>query len=383
MEIPVYSLQGILTMNEAHIPNFLRILVIPTNDDNRGQIALTLNRLGKLTYPLPITADNLVNLIYQTQPSRMDQVKAVLRTEGIVPAVERINLMIQYQQMILGAETLSPFPFVDLPTEVQMTILSQLPFGGRQLATVSKGMKNLADTGLMINIRANNLIDPTIGIVERDKYFKLTPSAEGEYFEPDPGLWRIIEAIRGRGSHGEFALMYGELDYTNIIKELEEMESISQRSYNERTYIVRWRPIINSTKFIPGTFIAKFVAIATSTAIDLYQKFLDKNQVQFFTGPRSGQVRDVFIKFTTIRSDEIPIELTTGIITRSEYIEFLRKFSTDVDGHYLLNLMIGPLMSVTPVRSLLAQVRIIPIPFEYIDNGTLILPSLQDDVNVV
>ena len=64
--IPTYSLEKILTLHPDYFPAFLRALKIPASSDNRGQIAVALNRLGKLSYP-PLNG-NLETLIAQTGP---------------------------------------------------------------------------------------------------------------------------------------------------------------------------------------------------------------------------------------------------------------------------------------------------------------------------
>ncbi len=79
MEIPVYSLHGILSMLEDHVFKFLRTLDIPISNDNRGQIALKLNQLGKLTYPSPIDNTNLAMLINATKDVVSDRLQAMIQ----------------------------------------------------------------------------------------------------------------------------------------------------------------------------------------------------------------------------------------------------------------------------------------------------------------
>ena len=95
-EIPVYSLSGILDMNEGWLARFLKRLAIPESDDAVGQIALALDSLGKLTYLPPINGDNLRELIKLTTPAEITRTKEVVRAAGVTPSVNRLELMKQY-----------------------------------------------------------------------------------------------------------------------------------------------------------------------------------------------------------------------------------------------------------------------------------------------
>ncbi len=79
MEIPVYSLNEILSMHEGHVSNFLRTLGIPTSDDNRGQIALKLNQLEKLSYPPPINSFDLAMLLSTTKDVVSTRVQSMIQ----------------------------------------------------------------------------------------------------------------------------------------------------------------------------------------------------------------------------------------------------------------------------------------------------------------
>ena len=95
-EISVYSLSEILTMNEGWLPRFLERLAIPESDDALGQIVLALASLGKLTYLPPINSDNLRELIDITRPTNISRTREMIRTAGVMPSVNRLELMKQY-----------------------------------------------------------------------------------------------------------------------------------------------------------------------------------------------------------------------------------------------------------------------------------------------
>ena len=120
--------------------------------------------------------------------------------------VEKLELLPEVKQLVTAVtETmrLSPatvassgFPFTDLPAELQVDILGRVSPTAREGVLVSRQMRAVADMVLMANIRAGDLVDPTIGIPERDQYFKLDARGNGEYFSPEPGLWRSVKKYR-------------------------------------------------------------------------------------------------------------------------------------------------------------------------------------------
>lgn len=57
---------------------------------------------------------------------------------------------------------------------------------------------------LMNNVRANKLIDPTIGQLNRNQYFK-----GSEYFSPVPGLWRRFKSASYGWKGNNIFLIYG------------------------------------------------------------------------------------------------------------------------------------------------------------------------------
>ena len=86
--------------------------------------------------------------------------------------------------------------FSDLPRELRTDILGRVSPTAREGTLVSQGMRELADTALMDNIRSGNLVDPSIGVPEHREYFKLDVVGNGEYFSPEPALWQSFKRLR-------------------------------------------------------------------------------------------------------------------------------------------------------------------------------------------
>nr|QBK90458.1 MAG: ankyrin repeat protein [Pithovirus LCPAC103] len=122
-EISVYSLSEILTMNEGWLPRFLERLAIPESDDALGQIVLALASLGKLTYLPPINSDNLRGLINITKPAEISRTKEVVRSAGVTPSTNRLELMKQYLSYAMVPLAESPrFLPVVRPTSPRLSI---------------------------------------------------------------------------------------------------------------------------------------------------------------------------------------------------------------------------------------------------------------------
>jgi len=109
MEVPVYSLGDVLTMNPEYVPVFIqsfgldRDLQLP-GGDARGAIAIKLSTLGKLTYPDGINISNLPRLINETSPANEERTKRLLLANGIMVPSTRLQLMQIYNQILLSTE---------------------------------------------------------------------------------------------------------------------------------------------------------------------------------------------------------------------------------------------------------------------------------------
>ncbi len=147
-EIPVYSLSEILNMHESHISIFLSTLGVPASGDARGQIALALDSLGKLSYSSPINGDNLRGLIKVTTPSEITKTKEVVRAAGVMPSVNRSELMKQYLSYAMVPLAESPrFLPVVRPASPRLSIIrptSPRPTSPR--TPVSAGFEAIPET---------------------------------------------------------------------------------------------------------------------------------------------------------------------------------------------------------------------------------------------
>ena len=240
----------------------------------------------------------------------------------------------------------SSFPFLKLPIELQLEVLSKLPITERQIIQVAKRYKDLIDKTLISKIKDGDLYDPTTAIPDRIEYFKAIWD-KGEYFKPSPGLWPSIINIRNtlinENPEDEYALIYGtifdNISVTGSFKFVtlvsfkpEEALSIFDGIYHTT---ISFKPVPNK---IPST-----VGILLSTMPEITNETLIKRIFE--------STIPVPIKFSSI----------TVTLTLSNY--------NQITG---LNMM--------TFRT--SKANIIHIPKHYIRNGTLIMPSLRDHSDV-
>lgn len=183
MEVPVYSRDEIVNMPAEWIPVFLRGLRMLPGGDERRRILQKLESLGKIK------------------------------------------------------TTFELFPH--LPAELQVEVMRQASPTAREGSLVSHGMLEIADAALMENIRNNDLIDPSIGIADREKYFKVNPAGTGEYLSPEPGLWRQLKYYRDNFD-SIYASIYEDTDPVSM-----------QRVKDYQMYLVYGElTIVRPTKFV-------------------------------------------------------------------------------------------------------------------------------------
>ena len=384
-EIPVYSLSEILGMDNSHIRIFLSTLRIRPSDDSRGKIALKLNRLGKLTYPSPINSLNLSGLIKITKPSQLAETQNMVRAAGITPSDDRMTLMIQYLSyaqvplaesprfLLSKAETpvVGGLQFEELPPEMKLKILGRVSPTAREAATVSRGMRELSDTVLLDNIRTGNLVDPTLGIPDRAEYFKLKPDGSGDYFASLPGLWESLKYARQyRRKLAQYLLIYGELDLDTIQNKLTVTKTKSLSDLSEATNF------LSNVKTEYGTNIIKFAGIAS---IDSYE-FVTTG---LFARDTGSSVLDIYLN-DLLRYKLHVSSLDLKIPVRAQFIELIKQISenTNIEQTYKpdeASIRIGGGSGIhfsNPEISL----RMVALNADDLLNGTLILPSLRDDV---
>ncbi len=101
-DIPIYELNGILTMNSRHIAVFIEFLGLTKSmygDDPIGGIALALGELERLTYPPGITKDNLRELVQLTSPSNIEYTRVTIALAGLELSDNRTEIMLQYLRL--------------------------------------------------------------------------------------------------------------------------------------------------------------------------------------------------------------------------------------------------------------------------------------------
>ncbi len=377
MEIPKYALESILNMDDSQVERFIRVLniskTVDLRADFRGQIALDLNRRFKLDYPtLRIPLAEAIKL---TNPSHIRTTKDMLRRRGIIPNDNRYQLILQ-----LNTSRRTFPPFTSLPRELQTEVLTKLPLMERQITKVSKAMKELGDLALMKNIRANNLIDPTIGIYDRARFFKVDPTGVGEYFKPEPGLWPIIKNIRDHRvyDNDHYVLIYGLMSSTIMYEGPETQE------------------LVESLTVLAAYDAFKFVAMAWFNPSEY-------GETEFYydeRGELSMGLSEPMLEFnildTKANRDILPEDTRTSTLRihniSTKDIEQLTNDILDAkDQEITISDISIRLASAMNYKLLLphqilfdeATVRIIHIPSKYITDGNLILPSLTENVYVL
>jgi len=366
----IYPLEEILAIAPRFIPTFLSILRISTSDDNLGQIALSLDSYGKLSYP-PLNT-SLETLLVQTKATSVGS---------------RYDLIYQ-----LDNSTTS-ISFSDLPFEIQMDILERIPITNRAIARVSKGMKELADIALINNIRHNNLVDPTIGIPNRKDYFKVDTAGDGEYFSSEPGLWRIFEDIRLDNKletrpDVDYILIYGTLKLSNALLNFKSMKPTSDVQYNLRVAsVIRMiEKIIEET----SDTTMKFVGIGTTTKYEIALSSKELDEPDGLEKDNEVSIHGITHSKSSFSGSSI---ITLGPFSKGESIEAILSF-TENPGKvfnivltmlFILNTEGIPLLDIpiVEVNSGNMKVQVVSLSECDIENNVVILPSLQDDVYII
>jgi len=100
-----YSLEEILAIDIMYIPTFMGVLEIPASNDDRGQIALTIKKYKKLTYPkLSNKLDVLLRRFGPDTPNRYEHIIGVLHDIPPVicqPVIEYITEDRHYRWTIM------------------------------------------------------------------------------------------------------------------------------------------------------------------------------------------------------------------------------------------------------------------------------------------
>ncbi len=323
-----YTLAEIMSMDPDWIQIFTDRLRLPTGS-SREVIARRLEQMGLIIHPT---------------------IAAPIKPVPISPE-------------ITTAER-GPFPFAELPPELQVEVLGRTSPTVREGTLVSQGMKELADAALMKNIRENKLVDPTIGIPNRNEYFKVTVRGEGEYFSSEPGLWRNFKKYRTE-------------------------DIISQRYLMSPTEnVVQFHPaLIYGVYSKPGeTDTHKFVSLAAFIHSSYHKplKFMtirsedDPKLFKIDYGSRAHYQMGIFITLWYTR-DETTLE------DRMKIIDELGAGTLTLDIRKAKILLTVKETGASRRQRIIynAKIRIIPLNKIELDGAEMILPSLRDDVAVI
>jgi len=176
------------------------------------------------------------------------------------------------------------FPLTELPDYLQGEVLGRISPTAREFATVSKEWNKLADYALFRNIQEGRLVDPTVGIPNREMFFKLvkpgsesrgsldilTNETRGEYFDPKPGLIDNIRTMRmNRWITGWTGLIYGTFPKSYLSD-----HDITDRPFERGS---TRKAKLEILKTVPGTDYVKFVSLVE---FDDYEAYRDNYQRQ-------------------------------------------------------------------------------------------------------
>ena len=255
------------------------------------------------------------------------------------------------------------FPFQNLPLELQSQVISKLPTTERQITQVAKGYKELTDRVLISKIKDDDLDDPTIGIPNRGEYFKIDPVNRGEYFKPSPGLWPAIQNIRDimidENPKNEYALLYGTA--LADITASGSFKFVTLVSFNPEGIVSIYGGVSYTTiNFRPVSIIE--LPVATSIiSLPLPSKM----------ARIAGTLSDKMPSTTTNKLLNKLLNSVTSIRIGFSHINVLL-----ASANYLIT-------TVDYITFKTPDANIIHIPKHYIRNGTLIMPSLREDVYIL
>ena len=277
--------------------------------------------------------------------------------------VEKLELLPEVKQLVTAVtETmrLSPatvassgFPFTDLPAELQVDILGRVSPTAREGVLVSQTMKELADQALLNNLRYNNSVDPTIGAPERSEFFKINAKGQGEYFSPEPGLWRQIKASR-TNPPSEREMMHRRERFKRLVPKFHVFDTQDFLVYG------------TSATFGKFAAIASYDGLAVNPRIILTLDATGPNPEDFVTV-------DVYIRIDLDELLDKPVEETSSF---SAHISDQLAGS----GHWA-----GTAVSlfITSSGNENARVYMIPLNEDNMRKAEIILPSLREDVRII
>ncbi len=265
-------------------------------------------------------------------------------------------------------------------------------------------MEELADVALLDNIQTGNLVDPTLGIPDRTEYFKLKPDGSGDYFEPSPGLWQSLKKSRNikfYKSDRRYLLIYGELNLDQFRDRLTAKLIVTpipvtrtrvggvshlMDTLGMATRILSREEQELYQKLSEATDLLDTIATKYGTNIIKFAGIADMKSYESITTGRFAHAASslLYIHFTTSLRRKLHIfKLDLKIPSRDQYIDLVKQINenTNIEQIYkpdMASIVVGrPRISISnPEISL----RMVALNTDDLLNGTLILPSLRDDV---
>lgn len=210
--IPVYPLSVILKMDDTHLPIFVEFLNITDDTDIRGQIALNLNRLGKLSLTPPITTDNLATLI------EISRFKIKEGTDPTYPKVDRYQRMLYY---------LNTEEFRASITSTDITSVITTSDVGGEVGTVFDSGPITVDRAITYD--PTMTVDPTMEIEDRADYFEITEANLAVYMEANELYESAFQRSLSEASilPGQLYLLYGTIK-PNLERRRKILETLSR-----------------------------------------------------------------------------------------------------------------------------------------------------------
>lgn len=199
-----------MKMNTSMISRFLYILKLHSDSDNKQRIYMALKRKGMIKSPTNVyTRKQIMAMSDEFLVRFMTYLGMESKTDFNSDVRWLIYKALDERDMI-SEPNKGPFDFAYIPTEVQLNILEHVSSTAREVAAVSKGMKELSDYIFDQSISDGTLIDPTLGVDNIDQYFRIDKDKKRYYFSPSPGLMSNIKYIEV-SNQVKVCLLYGVL----------------------------------------------------------------------------------------------------------------------------------------------------------------------------
>lgn len=249
---------------------------------------------------------------------------------------------------------ISDIQFTSLPIELQIYVISMLSVSTiGVMKKVCKQLKNATDTGLLDKINHKKIIDLSINIPEarRREFFKFSSMGIPEYL-PTPGIWELVKQARDfikSRRYERFFLVYGTVTEISLPPDL-----------NKQLFtVIHWPHHLNSTD------LAKLEELKRSSEF-VGNKFVT---IVVQTGPHAMSYIDIRTGGKFVLS-EGPL----SIILEDQKCDHLITVVNLLSDYKTLNSKnVGQVFKI--------DFYIIEIPVSDLKSGSIILPTLQPEVN--